>query len=530
MPQEVQSHQEQLLRIMTVINSSLHLDEVLQNVMDQLIELTRAERGAMAFVDPASGDVSFPVARNMDRETLNDPKFEVSRTLIRKVAESGQGENLLSAMDDPRFAQNKSIIAKGLRSVLCVPLKTRNNEVLGVVWVDNKMQSALFKKEDLEMLTEYGRHAGNAIDHANKYGKLLEMKSYQECIFESLGSGIIAVDSDTHITAFNRAAERIFVLSRDDVVGRPIRDALHGRAADVFADLVAHVMQSGQPSVGLHHSGHFAGGGRVELELSAAPLKTAQGQQIGATVILDDVSEQLALEAERDAHVVEKQKLRETLGKLVSSDVADLASHVDDPLATGGRLRNVSLLFVDIVGFTARCEELAPDRVIQMLNRYFKEMCQVVARNFGTVKQFVGDEIMVLFNAAKDTPDHEMLAVWTALEMVERLRELALEDPSGEHGFHDVKIGVHTGNVVYGAVGTEERMEFAAVGDTVNLTSRVMGLNPHLGTRILITEDLYLAVYRRLARNIECVPHGAQTIRGRQLPVKVYEVRYAHWS
>lgn len=526
MSQDVQTRHEHLLRIMTVINSSLNVDEVLQNVMDQLIELTRAERGAIAFVEVASGEISFPVARNMDRETLEDPKFDVSRTLIKKVAESGQGELLLSAMDDPKYSANKSIVAKGLRSVLCVPLITRSNEVLGVVWVDNKMQAGVFKKEDLEMLTEFGRHAANAIDHANKYGTLLELKSYQESIFQSLGSGILAVDAEGRITAFNKAAERIFALTRAEVLGRPLRDALHGRAADMFADLMDTVTESGHPIMALSHSGHFVGGGRVELTLNAAPLNTAEGARIGATLILDDVSEQLALEAERDAQVAERQRLRATLGKLVSADVADLAERASDPLNMGGEVRNVTCLFVDIVGFTTRSESLEPNRVIQMLNHYFKHMCEVVARNNGTVKQFVGDEIMVLFNAAKDTSDHEMLAVWTAIEMIQRLQEMANDDPQGENGFYDVKIGVHTGPVVYGAVGTEERMEFAAVGDTVNLTSRIMQLNPQLGTRILISEDMYRQVQQRAPRSIEFIAHGSQQIRGRQVGVKVYEVRY----
>lgn len=532
MPQDTQNQQhlersEHLLHIMTIINSSLNLDEVLRHVMDQLIELTRAERGVIAFVDRETGALSFPVARNMDRETLEDPTFDVSRTLIRKVSDSGQGELLLSAMDDPKYARNESIVAKGLRSVLCVPLVTRKNDVLGAVWVDNKM-AGVFTKADLEMLTEFGRHAANAIDHAGKYGTLLELKTYQESIFESLGSGILAVDIEGRVTAFNRSAERIFALPRARVMGLPVDEALHGRAAEMFGRLLREVMQSGRPLLGRRHSGYFVGAGPVELILAATPLKTVEGTQIGATLILDDVSQQLALEAERDAEAAEKHRLRQTLGKLVSADVANLAEREIDPLA-GGRLRTVSALFVDIVGFSTRCETLPPDRIISMLNKYFKAMCDVVMRNNGTVKQFVGDEIMVLFNAAKETPDHPLLALWTALEMVEQLQALALEDPRGEHGFYDVKIGVHTGPVVYGAVGTENRMEFAAVGDTVNLTSRVMGLNPALGTRILVSEDLYREVYCRASGSIEFIARGAHQVRGRNLPVNVYEVRSTAW-
>ena len=525
-PTDPKDRAEKLLRIMSAVNASLQLDEVLQIVMDQLVELTGAQRGAIALVNRENADIHFAVLRG---EGLDDEKTGASLSLIRKVVDSGKGELLLSAMDDPRFAQNQSVVLKGLRSVLCVPLKTRTGEVLGVVWIDNKKEAGIFGRDDLAMLTEFGLHAANAIDHANKYGALLEMKSNLDSVFESLSSGIVAVDNERRITAFNSSSERIFALRRDDVLRHPIRDGLYGRAADLFANIMDEVLQDGTPVLGRLHSGIFSGAGQVELSINAAPMKTPEGDQIGATMVIEDISEQLALRKERDHQAAEKQRLRVTLGRLVSEDVADLAERDHDALSQGGRIRNVSCLFVDIVGFTTRCEHLPPDRIIELLNRYFTEMCEVVARNSGTVKQFVGDEIMVLFNAAKETPDHPMLALWTAIEMIDRLRELRAEDPDGTNGFYDVKIGIHSGPVVYGAVGARDRMEFAAVGDTVNLTSRVMNMNTELSTRVLVTEDLFYEVYRRATRSIEFVPLGAQQVRGRNQPIKVYEVRSTNW-
>lgn len=512
---------------MSTVNASLELDEVLQAVMDQLIEFTGAQRGTIALVDRESGEIRFAVRRG---EGVDEERTGASLSLIRKVAESGKGELLLSAMDDPRYAQNQSVVLKGLRSVLCVPLQTRSHEILGVVWIDNKKEAGLFNRDDLAMLTEFGLHAANAIDHANKYGALLEMKTNLDSVFESLSSGIVAVDTHERISAFNKASERIFALRREEVLRRPIRDALHGRAADMFADIFDEVLRHPAPVLGRQHSGTFAGAGHVELTISAAPMRTPEGVQIGATMIIDDISERLALQKERDTQVAEKQRLRATLGRLVSEDVAHLAERQDDALALGGQIRTVSCLFVDIKGFTLRCETLTPDRIIDMLNRFFTEMCEVVGRNHGTVKQFVGDEMMVLFNAAKETPDHAMLALWTAIEMIDRLRVLRAEDASGDNGFYEVKVGVHTGPVIYGAVGAHDRMEFAAVGDTVNLTSRVMDMNSRFGSHILITEDLYFEVYRRATRNIEFVSHGMQQVRGRNQTIKVYEVRSTDWS
>lgn len=535
MAQDIQTRFETLYHISQSLNSSLDLDEVLEMVMDRLVELTRAERGFLMFVED-SGELRFAVARNLERESVDAPEFEVSRTLVRKVIESNKGELLLSALEDPRFKDAKSVVAKGLRSIVCVPLALRER-VLGAVYVDNRLQAGVFKKEDLEMLGAFANLAAIAIENARLYSELrqrmteiLTMKSYQDAIFESVESGIVAIDEASHVKTFNRSAERIFALGRDKVLDQPLREALHGRAADMFADLIQDVAASHKPILGHMHEGYFVGAGPVNLRLNLTPLRNAEGEEMGVTMIVDDISEQLRLEAELDAEEAERRKLKETLGKLVSSDVADLAERTPDMLSLEGQTREVSILFADLVGFSTRSEQLPAADVIRMLNRYFSEMCAVVARNHGMVKQFVGDEIMVLFNATKDQPDHASLAVWTAIEMVDRLRELAAEDPEGKDGFYDVKVGVHTGEVVVGGVGTQDRMEFAAVGDNVNLASRVMGLAPKLGAKILITEATYFEVYRRVATGVRFNARGAQEVKGRQNLIKVYEITRPSWE
>lgn len=536
MGKEVLNRYELLFQAARSLNSSLDPDEVLRTVMDEIIALTRAERGMVVRVDRETGDLRFQVARNIERETLDAPEFEVSRTLIHRVLETRSPEFVLSAVEDARFAAARSVIRSGIRSVVCVPLVHRD-EPLGVVWVDNNLRAGAFKPEDLQTLSAFADLASIAIVNARLFSEVnrrmqevLTLKTYQDAIFESVQSGIVVVDRAGEVTAFNRAAEGIFALERDSVLRRPVREALHGRAADLMADSLQAAADSALPRQGEEYVGHFAGAGRVDLQLDFSPLKSADGQVIGSTLIVNDLSERHRLEAERDEHRAERRRLRDTLGKLVSHDVANLAESDPSVFSGAGVPREVTVLFADINGFSRRAEQLPPDRLIEMLNRYFGEMCRVVERNQGTVKQFVGDEIMVLYNATHDLPDHPVRAVWTAVEMVDRLRELQADDPEGEGGFYDVKIGVHTGRVVVGAVGAEERMEFAAVGDNVNLAQRVMALNPSVESRILISEDTYYEVYRRIAGTVRFTPRGAHEVKGRETPIRVYEVGRPAWE
>lgn len=160
----------------------------------------------------------------------------------------------------------------------------------------------------------------------------------------------------------------------------------------------------------------------------------------------------------------------------------------------------------------------------EVYNEYFTAMEEIVFRHGGTLKQFVGDEIMVMFGAPFPQPEPEAQAVRTAVAMKARLTELVRGwEARGVLAPLDVKIGIHRGRVVVGNVGSPRRTEYAAVGDAVNVASRVMHLAPVLGRPILITED----VYARAADAVRAVEFPPQAVRGRSAPVRVYGVKAA---
>ena len=136
-----------LADIAALINSSLELNQVLNGVMDTIIQLSGAERGYLMLRDDQTGEMEFRVARNVDRQTLNDSsEFEVSRSVVQRVAESGEAILTTNAQEDTRFQFSESIVSYSLRSILCVPLKVKG-EVTGVIYADNKVQAGLFSEK-----------------------------------------------------------------------------------------------------------------------------------------------------------------------------------------------------------------------------------------------------------------------------------------------------------------------------------------------------------------------------------------------
>jgi adenylate cyclase len=182
--------------------------------------------------------------------------------------------------------------------------------------------------------------------------------------------------------------------------------------------------------------------------------------------------------------------------------------------------REVTLLFSDIRNFTTLSETRKPEEVIALLNRYFSLQVDVVFRHNGSLDKFIGDCIMGIWGAPLDDPDHARHAVACALDMADTLQAFKRE-VGAEHTDFDVGIGLHSGPAVVGLMGSEKRLEYTAIGDTVNLASRIEGLTKDAHRRILVSRD----TMEKCASAFDFVPAGSYKVKGRTQEVELFEPR-----
>jgi adenylate cyclase len=215
----------------------------------------------------------------------------------------------------------------------------------------------------------------------------------------------------------------------------------------------------------------------------------------------------------------ERDNLRTTFGKYMTATVMEhlLAGKV----ALGGESLTVTILFTDIRSFTSISEKMDPQALVALLNEYFAEMVGIVMQEDGVVDKYIGDAIMAVFGAPVPKADDPIHAVRAAVRMRGALRELNVR--LLERGLPELRtgIGLHTGEVVAGNIGSEKRMEYTVIGDAVNLASRLESSTKELGVDVLISEDTY-----ELTKHVvDARPVREITVKGRERPVMAYEVR-----
>ena len=248
-----------------------------------------------------------------------------------------------------------------------------------------------------------------------------------------------------------------------------------------FSDSVSphldSVRQTDETVVGLEAAAELPLRGQVNLRFNLSPLKDAEQNLQGVAIVLDDLTEQKRLEAQR--------RLFE---KMVSPKVIEQLD--PDEIALGGKRSEITTLFADIRGFTTYSETLPPEELVSVLNQYLKASADAVLEQDGTIDKFMGDAIMAWFNAPILQPDHTLRAVKAALGIQDGIKALHEILPPDAH--LSFGAGIHFGEAVLGVVGTEQRIDYSAIGDSVNTAKRIQE-NSEPG-QILISEEAYQLV------------------------------------
>ncbi len=220
-----------------------------------------------------------------------------------------------------------------------------------------------------------------------------------------------------------------------------------------------------------------------------------------------------------ERRLAQEAAIRSDLGRYLPAELVEKVVRREQDMALGGQRREITVLFADVVAFTPLTERLAAEEIVALLNELFTILTEIVFRHEGTIDKFIGDCVMAMWGAPRDQPDHAERALAAAEDMM-RWLEAGNEGWEERYGVRiELAIGVHSGEAIVGNVGSETRMEFTAIGDTVNVAARLESIARP--SQILVTE----ATRDRAGEGFEFVDLGLRDLVGRAEPLHLFEVR-----
>jgi adenylate cyclase len=343
---------------------------------------------------------------------------------------------------------------------------------------------------------------------------------YQE-IFKRQKIDYVVCDASRHITEYSPGVIRYAQRISGPLRGQPLErlfDLLNGMGDDLD-----QVIQSKLPQLAIEKI-HNSSNAQAETYFSVRIYPYQQG----LLVLLVDVTEEGILEQRVTQQRNEldllsgqlarsRAELDDLLHRFIPSQVADRIISHPRQVEVGGEKRFITALFADMRGFTQLSEVASPEIMLDMLNQHFDLLGRVISSYGGAITNFAGDSILAIFNAPDEQPEHAHHATLAGLEIQKTLRGLYAEPRLGMPFVFDFGVGINSGWAVVGYLGYENRLEYTAIGDLINVTARLSGLAK--AGQVLVTS----ATRQLLADKIQMLSLGEMALRGRYEPVQVYE-------
>jgi adenylate cyclase len=489
-----------LLDVNIAITSEMRLEALLAKMVQVASTVTQADRSSLFLFDEKTGELWSVVAEGLEEQQI---RFPCDQGLAGWVFTHGELVNLPDAYADPRF--NKAVDEDtGYRttSLLTVPVVTRDGRRLGVMQAMNSLEHPGFDDADEERMNAFAAQAAVAIDNARLFADVAAERNYNESILRSMSTGVVTLDRDIRTAKLNPSAADILEVSLEQLEGADVRAWLQGSNPQILAEIDA-VAQSGRSRSLLDADVRTASGETISANLSIVPLV---GEQGGLVILVEDISEEKRMES--------------AMRRFMSQQVVDqIMEHEGDDLLFGVSCR-ASVLFADIRNFTSLAETLQPRETVDMLNEVFADLVEAVSASDGVLDKFLGDAVMAVYGAPLSAPRDPQNAVESAVNMMTMVG--ALNARRRERGREELRLGVGiaTGDVVAGTIGSLKRMDYTVIGDSVNLAARLQQLTKLYQVSVIICEDTAAALDGAVPlRELDML-----RVRGRQQAEKVFQV------
>ena len=496
------AHEEEMefTDIISDITGEIKIDTLLKKVMEEATRILKADRSTLFLNDEKTNELWSQVGQGLGTTEIRLPNHA---GIAGTVFQTNKSINIPHAYADLRF--NPSFDKKTgyfTRSILCVPLVNKTGKTIGVTQSLNKKDGP-FNEGDEQRLKAFTAQIAIALENAKLFSDVQKMKNYNDAMLQSMSNGVITIDTDYKIVTCNSAGERIFQTKSKNIVGKSAKE-FFGNKNKWVIERINRINETKLSESVMDQELKFAKDS-ISVNLTVLPLADEKDQSLGLMMMIDDISSE--------------KRMKSTMSRYMDPSLADQLMGEGSELL-GGQDIEATLLFSDVRSFTTITEQLGAQGTVKLLNDYFTIMVDCINKSGGMLDKFIGDAIMAGFGvpvAGNDDPDR---AVSCGISMLNELKKWNAQRISKNLPPVEIGIGLNTGYVVSGNIGSLKRMDFTMIGDGVNLAARLESACKQYAAKLLISEFTYKklkGIYR--IRDVDLV-----VVKGKTEPVGVYEV------
>ena len=513
---------DDIIRTSNLLTKDMNFSHLVSVLVEQSLDVTRSDMAAY-FSYSEEPEKKATLSRIYKRG-----RWDVAETLDRKsslvefIEESEEAVIVLMKKKDRHFPS--IILNEIMQSAIALPIFTPDYK-LGIL-ILNSVNNNYYNHNRFQFLNSLSKLASGMLNNARlfiemkeSYKKIEGLERYQKSIFSSMTDLLITLDSSGNFYYANNEAIAGFNLN-ENYSGIPCADFFEKKLSKSVLNSIEECQTSSHEFLGL--KGMYKDkelDKEIDFQLNISPLMGIRGKKLGTILIFNDETKTRKLQKKMNIVTEERRQIKDMFSRYLSKDLVNNLINQPELVKLGGAQKQATVLFADIRGYTSFSEGKEPAYIIEILNEYFDEAVEKVISSNGYIDKFIGDCIMAAWGVPMVSEQEDAInAVTCALEIQKLINSKKRHFFKGYAENLKVGIGLHSGFLVAGNLGSSRRMDYTIIGDTVNIASRLEGV-AEAGEVIITqsTKEMLSDLFRLEKRT-------PVKVKGKSKPIHIYNV------